>query len=252
MPLFGLGTYKMDSAETMTKAATELGYRLYDCASFYKNEEVVGQALKEVTKTIAREQLFVVSKVWWDEVEDVESACKRSLQKLGVDYLDLYLVHWPVAVRDLGDGKYERIKIPMYKIWAQMEALVDKGLVKSIGVSNFNVQLMWDMLSYARIPPACNEVELHPLCSQPKLLKFMKDHQIVPIAYCPIGRGADTSRCPNIFEHPAVVACMAKHGKTGAQILLNWGLLRGCVVIPKSNSIERIKENIESTSFNLD
>ena len=139
IPTFGLGTYGMDSAEAMEKAATELNYQMYDCASFYKNEQIVGQALKEVFKTKARSDIFVVSKVWWDEVEDVEAACRRSLEKLGVEYLDLYLVHWPVAVRDLGDGKYEKIKIPMYKIWAQMEALVNKGLVKSIGVSNFNV-----------------------------------------------------------------------------------------------------------------
>ena len=108
------------------------------------------------------------------------------------------------------------------------------------------------MLNYARIKPVCNEIELHPLCAQPKLVKFMRDHSIVPIAYCPIGRGADTRKCPNIFEHPNVVACMKKHGKTGAQILLNWGLSRGCVVIPKSSSLERLKENIDSLDFKLD
>jgi diketogulonate reductase-like aldo/keto reductase len=114
-----------------------------------------------------------------DEVEDCEAACKRSLERLGLEYLDLYLVHWPLAVRDISeeDGvkKYERINIPMYKIWAQMEALVDKGLVRNIGVSNFNVQLLWDMISYARIKPTHNEVELHPLNTQEKLVKFMKD-----------------------------------------------------------------------------
>jgi len=97
-----------------------------------------------------------------------------------------------------------------------MEALVDKGLVKSIGVSNFNVQTLWDMFTYARILPVCNEVELHPLCTQPTLLKFMKDNSVVPIAYCPIGRGADTRNCPNIFEHPTILALMAKHEKTAA------------------------------------
>ena len=161
------------------------------------------------------------------------------------------MIHWPIAVKDVGDGKFERIKIPMYKIWAQMEALVDKGLVKSIGVSNFNVQLIWDMLSYARIPPAINEVELHPLCSQPKLLKFLDQQNIKAIAYCPIGRGADTSRCQNIFATEAVKACMEKHGKTGAQILLSWGLQRGTIVIPKSNSMDRLEENIGSMTFKL-
>lgn len=124
--------------------------------------------------------MFIISKVWWNEVEDVEAACKRSLQKLNVDYLDLYLVHWPIAVevvepeQEGGKPTYKRINLPMYKIWAQMEALVDQGLVKSIGVSNFNVQMLWDMLSYSRIKPVINEVELHPLNAQLKLVKFMK------------------------------------------------------------------------------
>jgi len=102
----------------MVKAATELNYRMYDCASIYKNEEVVGEALKVVLKTKKREELFLLSKVWFTEVEDVEAACRRSLTKLGVEQLDLYLVHWPFAVRTLGEGKWERIKLPMYKIWA--------------------------------------------------------------------------------------------------------------------------------------
>jgi diketogulonate reductase-like aldo/keto reductase len=139
---------------------------MLDCASRYKNEELVGEALTHclnVDKSVTREEMFVVSKVWWDDVEDVEGACRRSMQKLGVEYLDLYLVHWPIALKQVGEGQYQRIMMPMYKIWEQMESLVDKGLVKTIGVSNFGVQLMWDMLSYARILPACNEIELHPM-----------------------------------------------------------------------------------------
>jgi len=145
---------------------------MFDNASFYKNEELVGGVLNELLnedKSHKREDLFVISKVWWDEVEDCEAACRRSLAKLKVEYLDLYLVHWPIAMKKIEvegqEPTYERINIPMYKIWSQMEALVDKGLVKSIGVSNFNVQALWDMLSYARIKPVCNEVELHPLCA---------------------------------------------------------------------------------------
>jgi len=118
MPTFGLGTYGMTDSGVMAKAFLELGYEMFDTASFYKNEEVVGEAIKEVLKTKSRSDFHVISKVWWDEVEDVEAACKRSLAKLGIDQLDLYLVHWPIAVKDLGDGKFERIKIPMYKIWA--------------------------------------------------------------------------------------------------------------------------------------
>ena len=165
-PQFGLGCYKLESSEVIEKAI-HMGYKMLDCASFYANEEIVGEALKK--SGVKRDDISIVSKVWWDEVEDVEAACKRSLQKLGVNYLDLYLVHWPIAIREVtdqnGEASFQRIKIPMYKIWEQMEGLVDKGLVKSIGVSNFNTQLLWDMLNYARIHPVCNEIELHPLNS---------------------------------------------------------------------------------------
>jgi diketogulonate reductase-like aldo/keto reductase len=178
-PVFGLGTYGITDSNVI-KEAINMGYRCLDGASFYKNEEVVGQGIKD--SDVDRSQLSVISKVWWDEVEDCEAACRRSLARLGVDYIDLYLVHWPIAIREVGnaDGndegekKYERINIPMYKIWAQMEALVDSGLVKNIGISNFNVQLVWDMLSYCRIKPAVNEVEIHPLNSQTKLVNYMK------------------------------------------------------------------------------
>lgn len=206
---------------------------MLDCASIYKNEEFIGGVINDVVnvdKSVSREELFVISKVWWDEVEDCEAACRRSLASLQVDYLDLYLVHWPLAFRTIpateegGQPTYERINIPMHKIWAQMEALVDKGLVKSIGVSNFNLQLTWDVLSYARIRPACNEVELHPLCVQDQLVKYMKAEGIAPIAYCPVARGADTKSCPDLSESEPVKALMTKYGKTGAQILLNWGL----------------------------
>jgi len=167
MPMFGLGTYDMHDPEPMKKAVTDLGYRMYDTASFYKNEEVVGEAVTSLIadKACTREELYIISKVWWDEVGDCEAACKRSLEKLKVDYLDLYLVHWPMAIAGDGENmKGVNAGIPMHKIWPQMEALVEKGLVKSIGVSNFNVQSLWDLLAYAKIPPVVNEVELHPAC----------------------------------------------------------------------------------------
>ena len=162
MPQFGLGTYKMDNHDSLVAAVNNLGYVLIDCASVYKNEEFVGNALSEILKTKKREDLYIISKVFVDEVHDVKAACQRSLNKLGLEYLDLYMIHWPMA---MSEGCLKPVKIPMYKIWAQMEALVDEGIVKSIGVSNFNVQLLWDMLSYCRIQPVCNEIELHPLCT---------------------------------------------------------------------------------------
>ena len=176
---------------------------MYDCASYYKNEHIVGEAIAQL-KT-PRSDIFVISKVWWDEVEDCEAACRRSLKNLGVEYVDLYLVHWPFC---LNPATNEMVKLPMYKIWAQMEALVDKGLVKSIGVSNFNVQSLLDMLTYCRIKPVVNEVELHPYCVQDSLVKFMKQYEIIPIAYCPVARGIETSNKivnhQNIFESPVI------------------------------------------------
>ena len=167
MPVFGLGTYHIEKAGVVYKAI-ELGYRMFDCASFYKNEEAVGAEFKQAFDAglVKREDLFIVSKVWWDEVSDCDAAIKRSLKKLGVEYLDLYLVHWPIAVdvKEV-DGKttYERRRLPMYKVWEQMEALVDAGLTRSIGTSNFNLQMLWDMMAYCKHKPSCNEVELHPL-----------------------------------------------------------------------------------------
>ena len=143
-----------------------------------------------------------------------------------------------------GETTYKRINMPMYKIWEQMEALVDKGLAKSIGISNFNVQLTWDMLSYCRIKPVCNEIELNPVCVQEQLVKYLKDNGIEPIAYCPVAKGHDTSRLPDLTETEEVKTLMAKYGKSGMQILLNWGLQRGHILIPKSNTPSRIKENI--------
>lgn len=249
MNKFGLGTFALTDGDMMVRAVKELGYRSFDCASFYGNEELVGKALDTIfnkDKVCTREEFYITSKAWPHEVTDVEAACRRSLKNLGVEYLDMYLVHWPIAMEPIDgpvdnmDTKWKRINIPMHKVWAQMESLVDKGLVKSIGISNFNVQMMWDMISYARIMPAVNEVELHPLLVQDKLVKFMKANNIVPIAYCPIARGSDSSDVPNVIESELVVKLSEKYKKTGAQILLNWGLCRGHVVIPRSSKFHRL------------
>ncbi len=154
--MIGLGTDGIQDPEIITKAIVDIGYRLIDTASRYNNEQAVGKGIKAAIDTgkVKREDLFIITKLWIDEVEDAEAACRRSLERLGLDYVDLYLVHWPIAVREVkeeGSVKYEKIKAPVHKTWPQMEALVDKGLTKSIGVSNFNVQSLWDLSTYARI-----------------------------------------------------------------------------------------------------
>ena len=188
------------------------------------NEEEVGKAIKLSLESgkVKREDLFIVSKVWMTDYHRVEEMCQLSLQKLGLDYIDLYLVHWPVAVEtiraatDKDPGEYKRINIPMYKVWAQMETCYEKGLVKAIGVSNFGVQLLWDMLSYCKVKPSVNEVELHPLYSDPDLVEYCLGNDIVPIAYCPIARGVNAKKTKNVLECDTVTQIAAKHGKTPA------------------------------------
>ena len=145
IPLIGLGTDGIQDPEIISRAIVEIGYRLIDTASRYKNEQAVGSGVNLALKSgkINREEMFVVTKVWIDEVDDVEAACRRSLARLGLEYVDLYLLHWPIALREVpqqdGSVTFEKLKIPIHKIWPQLESLVDKGLAKSIGVSNFNV-----------------------------------------------------------------------------------------------------------------
>mmetsp|Transcript_37668 Transcript_37668/g.27763 ORF Transcript_37668/g.27763 Transcript_37668/m.27763 type:complete len:171 (+) Transcript_37668:413-925(+) len=140
----------------------------------------------------------------------------------------------------------------MHKAWPQMEALHKAGLAKSIGVSNFNVQSVWDLMSYAQVMPAVNEVELHPYNTQKELVRFLLAQGILPIGYCPIARGANSKKTPSLFEAPTIKTLMEKYGKTGSQILLNWNLTRNCAVIPKSSSFDRQKENFECFGFKLE
>jgi len=171
MPMIGLGTDKIFDVNIITKAITDIGYRTLDTASRYNNEDAVGKAVLKAIEsgTVKREELFIITKVWMDEVEDVEAACRRSLERLNLEYIDLYLLHWPVFTRLIEEPSTDRpaiysiINLPVHKVWPQLERLVALGLVRSIGVSNFCVQSLWDLLSYAEIKPLVNEVEIHPL-----------------------------------------------------------------------------------------
>ena len=170
MPIIGFGTYKCKSVESLETAIVEVGYRHIDTASLYENEEQVGQAVASAISkgAVTRDELFITSKLWHTDYEDPEAAIKKSLERLNLPQIDMYLIHWPLNY--LGC----EVKIPMYKIWAAMESLVDKGLTKAIGVSNFNLQLLCDMLTYARIRPACNQIQIYPCHAQDELIQFMK------------------------------------------------------------------------------
>lgn len=192
-----------------------------------------------------REDLFVVTKIWHDEYENPEESLKKSLGKLKLDYVDCYLVHWP-------NNLLCPSKKPMHVLWAEMEALVEKGLTKSIGVSNFNVQLLSDILTYCKIKPVCNQIQIYPRCAQVDLVKFLLDQDILPVAYSPMGRFSLTSKTHYDISGEKTIHDMAeKYGKSPAQIMLNWGLCRGYAVIPKSASEKNQIGNMEAMNFRL-
>ena len=182
IPKLGLGTANQTTKQAIIDGVLKAGYRHIDTASEYENEHIIGDALKECfAQGVKRDELFISTKIWHTEINDVQGTIKGSLKRLGVEYVDLYMVHWPYHY-------YATPKKPMHKLWAEMEELVDQGLTKSIGVANFNVQLIWDLLTYCRIKPVCNQIELNPQCAQPELVRFLRAKDILPIAYTPIAR----------------------------------------------------------------
>ncbi|MGG3927309.1 aldo/keto reductase [Metabacillus fastidiosus] len=234
MPWFGLGVYKVEDGQEVinsVKSAIKAGYRSIDTAAIYKNEEGVGQAVKEAG--IPREQLFITSKVWNSDqgYESTIAAFHESLKKLDLDYLDLYLIHWPV-------------KETYKETWKAMETLYKEGKVKAIGVSNFHVHHLEDLMEEAEIIPMVNQVEYHPRLTQKDLLSFCQNNNIQLEAWSPLARG-------RFFDNPILVELSQKYEKTAAQIILRWDLQTGVVTIPKSVHEHRIIENANIFDFEL-
>jgi diketogulonate reductase-like aldo/keto reductase len=236
MPWLGLGVFKMKDGEeavSTVKAAIELGYRSIDTAAIYKNEAGVGQAIKEVN--VPREELFITTKVWNSNqgYEKTLAAFAESIEKLGLDYIDLYLIHWPLPAK----GKY-------IDTWKALEKLYKDGKVRAIGVSNFHVPHLEDLIANCEVVPMVNQVEYHPRLTQTKLHEFCKENKIQLEAWSPLMQG-------ELLGEATLAEIGQKYNKSVAQIILRWDVQNEVVTIPKSVKPERIKENSDIFDFEL-
>ncbi|MFD2446921.1 aldo/keto reductase [Bacillus sp. CGMCC 1.16607] len=238
MPWLGIGVFKVEDGPELihsVKSAIKHGYRSIDTAAIYQNEEGVGQAIREGIKEtgVAREDLFITSKVWNSDLgyESTIAAYETSLTKLGLDYLDLYLIHWPVA------GKYK-------EAWRALETLYKEGKVKAIGVSNFQVHHLEDLINDAEIKPMVNQVEYHPRLTQKEVHAFCLKHGIQLEAWSPLMQG-------QLLDHPVLEEIANQYNKSIAQVILRWDLQNGIVTIPKSTKEQRIVENSTIFDFEL-
>jgi D-xylose reductase len=278
MPQVGFGLWKVDNATCADTVynAIKTGYRLFDGACDYGNEKEAGEGVARAIKDglVKREDLFLVSKLWnsFHDGDQVEPIAKKQLADWGIDYFDLYIVHFPIALKYVDpkvryppgwafDGKddVQLSNAPIQETWQAMEKLVGKGYAKSIGISNFQGSLILDLLRYAKIRPATLQIEHHPYLVQPTLLQLAKEEGIAVTAYSSFGPqsfielGWDKAKdTPVLFEHDVITAAAKKHSKTSAQVLLRWATQRGISVIPKSNNQARLQQNLEVTSFDLE
>ncbi|WP_334072420.1 MULTISPECIES: aldo/keto reductase [Paenibacillus] len=238
MPGFGLGVFKVEEGQELiaaVKAAIRHGYRSIDTAAVYQNEAGVGTAIREALEEslVKREELFVTSKLWNADqgYDSALAAFDATMDKLGLDYLDLYLIHWPVK------GKYK-------ESWRALETLYREGRVKAIGVSNFQIHHLQDVLEGAEIKPMVNQVEFHPRLTQKELLQFCREQGIQLEAWSPLMQG-------ELLNDPVLQEIGAKYGKSVAQVILRWDLQHGVITIPKSTKEARIIENASIYDFSL-
>lgn len=237
MPVMGLGVFQVENDTTaeIVKNAIELGYRSIDTAAIYGNEVGVGEGIKLALAStgINREDLFITSKVWNAGLnyEETVSAYEESLEKLGLDYLDLYLIHWP------GKNKFA-------ESWTALEDLYQEGKIRAIGVCNFNISHLQDLLKTARVTPVINQVEFHPRLQQQSLRAFCKEHNIQLEAWAPLMQGG-------LLEDPTIANIAAKYGKSNSQVILRWDIQSGVITIPKSVRKERMAQNADIFDFSL-
>lgn len=278
MPRVGLGLWKIarDRTAGLVLDAIEAGYRHLDSAADYGNEAEAGEGIRQALAAgqCRREDLWVTSKLWntYHHPDHVRPACERTLSDLGVDYLDLYLVHFPISLRyvDFAERyppewffdpaarrpEMELAPVPLSDTWAAMEELVEQGLVKRIGVCNYTSGLLHDLFAYARIRPVVLQVESHPYLTQEALLRLARQYGLAVTAFSPLGAAsyvelemaADTD---SVLTEPVVAGAAARLDRSPAQIVLRWALQRGTAVIPKTSRRERLRENLALFDFSL-
>ena len=274
IPALGFGCWKVPckAAPTVIKEAIDVGYRHLDCACDYGNEHAVGAGI--AAADCPRGDLWVTSKLWntYHHPDDVRAACERSLSDLGLDYLDLYLIHFPIAQAYVDpetryppgwffDPKAENpgmvfADVPIFDTWGAMESLVDAGLVRNIGVSNFNSALLRDTVAGARIKPAVHQIELHPYLTQEKMLALCQRLGIVVTGFSPFGASSYVpidmaSANDRVLDDPVIAEIADATGKTEAQVLLRWGVQRGTCLVPKATQVPHMRENFAIFDFEL-
>ena len=268
MPALGLGTWKFDSGQgqNIVREAIKIGYRHFDCATRYENEKEIGLGLLSAIKAgdVQREELWITTKLWNNahQKDRVLPALETSLSDLQIEYVDLYLMHWPIALKphiifpSQGIDFLSLEEVPLLETWEAMIECKEKGLCKHIGVSNFTINKIRHLSAKSGVSPAVNQVESHPLLQQNDLLTYCRDQEINLTAYSPLGSGDRPARLienknPNLLKNPVIREIADHHQVSPAQILIAWAIQRGTTVIPKSAHPGRLRQNFEAATMRL-
>lgn len=262
-PAFGLGTWLSKPGEVgeAVLQALRTGYRHIDCAYIYGNEKEIGNALTFAFENdiVTREELFITSKLWnsFHHPESVEPAIRKTLADLQLDYLDLYLIHWPLVFKQghdqarSADDLLSTDEVPLADTWKTMEEIKRKGLTRHIGVSNFSIKKLDELSKQSETKPEVNQVEIHPFFTQEKMLRYCRENDIIVTAYSPLGSRHLIKTNESITQQQIIIRLAEKYNCTPAQIMLAWGMARGYAVIPKSVNADRIIENIGALNVQL-